>query len=116
MAETFDVIVVGAGGSGLAAAYWAVEQGGSCELSKSGATVVEHGVIIIGHPNLAASPPADASLLYSRNIQGLLLSTLSEGKVVLDLADEVLDGALLTHDGEVRHQPTAEALRKGDQA
>ncbi len=28
MAETFDVIVVGAGGSGLAAAYWAAEQGG----------------------------------------------------------------------------------------
>jgi len=28
MAETFDVIVVGAGGSGLAAGYWAAEQGG----------------------------------------------------------------------------------------
>lgn len=28
MAETFDVIVVGAGGSGLAAAYWAAESGG----------------------------------------------------------------------------------------
>ncbi|MGB5694061.1 MAG: Re/Si-specific NAD(P)(+) transhydrogenase subunit alpha [Polyangiales bacterium] len=94
----------------------AVEQGGNCELSKSGETVVEHGVIIIGHPNLAASTPADASLLYSRNIQALLLSMLSEGKVVLDLGDEVLGGALLTHDGEVRHQPTAEALKKGNQA
>jgi NAD(P) transhydrogenase subunit alpha len=88
----------------------AVEQGGNCELSKSGEVVVEHGVTIIGHPNLPAATPADASLLYSRNIQALLLSTLSEGKVVLNLEDEILDGALLTHNGEVRHGPTAEAL------
>jgi NAD(P) transhydrogenase subunit alpha len=88
----------------------AVEQGGNCALSKSGEMVVAHGVTIIGHPNLPASTPADASLLYSRNILALLLGTLSEGEVVLNLEDEVLDGALLTHAGEVRHGPTAEAL------
>ena len=88
----------------------AVEQGGNCELSKHGEVVVEHGVTIIGHPNLPAATPADASLLYSRNILALLLSTLSEGEVVLNLEDEILDGVLLTHNGEVRHGPTAEAL------
>jgi NAD(P) transhydrogenase subunit alpha len=88
----------------------AVEQGGNCELSKHGEMVVEHGVTIIGHPNLPAATPADASLLYSRNILTLLLSTLSEGEVVLNLEDEILDGVLLTHNGEVRHGPTAEAL------
>ena len=88
----------------------AVEQGGNCELSKSGEMVVEHGVSIIGHPTLPAATPADASLLYSRKIQALLLSILSEGEVVLNLEDEILDGALLTHNGEVRHGPTAEAL------
>jgi hypothetical protein len=30
----------------------------------------------------------------------------------LDLADEIIAGALLTHAGEVRHAPTAEALTK----
>jgi NAD(P) transhydrogenase subunit alpha len=88
----------------------AVEQGGNCELSKNGEIVVEHGVTIIGYPNLPAATPADASLLYSRNIQALLLSTVTDGKVVLNLEDEILDGALLTHNGEVRHGPTAEAL------
>jgi len=71
---------------------------------------MEHGVTIIGHPNLPAATPADASLLYARNIQALLLGTMSEGEVVLNLEDEILDGALLTHNGEVRHAPTAEAL------
>jgi NAD(P) transhydrogenase subunit alpha len=88
----------------------AVEQGGNCELSKSGEMIVENGVTIIGHPNLPAATPADASLLYSRNILALLLSTVSEGEVVLNLEDEILDGVLLTHNGEVRHGPTAEAL------
>ncbi len=88
----------------------AVEQGGNCELSKSGEMVEAHGVTIIGLPNLPAATPADASLLYSRNIQALLLSMLSEGAVTLSLEDEIIDGALLTHAGEVRHGPTAEAL------
>ena len=88
----------------------AVEAGGNCELSKSGDMVEAHGVTIIGHPNMPAATPADASLLYSRNIQTLLLSLLKEGEIVLDLEDEILEGALLTHNGEVRHSPTAEAL------
>jgi NAD(P) transhydrogenase subunit alpha len=88
----------------------AVEQGGNCELSKSGEAVTEYGVTIIGHPNMAAATPADASLLYSRNIQALILNMLSEGELVLDLEDEITNGALLTHNGEVRHGPTAEAL------
>ena len=88
----------------------AVEQGGNCDLSKSGDMVVAHGVTIIGHPNMPAATPADASLLYARNIQALLLNMLKEGEIVVDLEDEILDGALLTHDGEVRHGPTAEAL------
>ena len=88
----------------------AVEQGGNCELSKPGETVVAHGVTIIGHPNLPATKPADASLMYARNIQALLLETLSNSELKIDLEDEVIQGALLTHDGEVRHGPTAKAL------
>ncbi len=88
----------------------AVEQGGNCELSKSGEMVVSDGVTIIGHPNMPTTTPADASLLYARNIQALLLSFTSDGEVTLNLEDEILDGALLTHNGEVRHGPTAEAL------
>ena len=72
--------------------------------------MTEYGVTIIGHPNMAAATPADASLLYSRNIQALILDMLSEGELVIDLEDEIMNGALLTHNGEVRHGPTAEAL------
>ena len=44
----------------------AVEQGGNCAISEPGATVVKHGVSIIGQPNLPATVPADSSALYAR--------------------------------------------------
>ncbi|HEX4338474.1 MAG TPA: Re/Si-specific NAD(P)(+) transhydrogenase subunit alpha [Polyangiaceae bacterium] len=89
----------------------AVEQGGNCELSERGKDVRKHGVLIIGHPNLPATLPADASMLYSRNVLALLQNILSkEGALNYDLTDEVTSGTLLTHDGKIVHAPTAQRL------
>ncbi|MCP3958080.1 MAG: Re/Si-specific NAD(P)(+) transhydrogenase subunit alpha [bacterium] len=88
----------------------AVEQGGNCEVSKSGEEVVHHDVLILGPANLPAETPVDASQLYARNVWALLKSLLDEGAITLDTEDEVVDGALLTHAGEVRHAPTRQAL------
>ena len=88
----------------------AVIAGGNCELSQLGQDVVEHGVTIVGHPNLPATLPLDASLMYARNVQTLLLLFGKGGELALDLEDEIIDGALLTHDGSVRHAPTQKAL------
>ena len=89
----------------------AVEQGGNCELSEKGKDVRKHGVLIIGHPNLPATMPADASLLYARNVWALLQNVLTkEGALNIDLSDDVTSGTLLTHDGKVVHAPTAQRL------
>ena len=65
---------------------------------------------IIAHPNLPGTLPLDASLMYARNVQTLLLLFGKGGEIKLDLEDEIIDGALLTHDGKVRHAPTQQAL------
>lgn len=88
----------------------AVEQGGNCELSEAGKTVVKHGVSIIGEPNLAATLPADASTLFARNVYALLMLFLKGGELKLDLEDEVIRGAMLTHDGKVTHGPTSDLM------
>jgi NAD(P) transhydrogenase subunit alpha len=88
----------------------AVEQGGNCELSVRGETVVKHGVTIIGHPNLPSTCAVDASALYARNLQALLLHLAPKGELTLDPKDEIDSAALLTHDGRVVHGPTAERL------
>jgi NAD(P) transhydrogenase subunit alpha len=87
----------------------AIVAGGNCELSEPGETV-KHGVTIVAHPNLPATLPLDASLMYARNVQTLLLLFGKGGKLNLDLSDEIIDGALLTHAGQVRHAPTLQAL------
>ncbi len=91
----------------------AVEQGGNCELSKPGEEVAYGEVRIFGPRNLPAETPVDASQLYARNVWALLETLLKDGAIVLDVDDEVVDGALLTHQGEVRHAPTRQAL-EGD--
>ena len=73
-----------------------------------------HGVEIIGHSNLAASVPADASMLYSRNVLTLMKLLIAESAINLDLEDEIVAGALLTHEGVCRHERTAAALEGGN--
>jgi H+-translocating NAD(P) transhydrogenase subunit alpha len=89
----------------------AADSGGNCELTENNKEVTKHGVLIIGHSNLPNTMPTDASLLYARNVHALIKLINDKGALKLDLADEIVAGALLTSDGVVRHAPTAEALK-----
>jgi NAD(P) transhydrogenase len=46
--------------------------------------------------------PWHASTLYSRNLTAFVLAFWKGGRFDLDLGDEILRGALVTHQGEVR--------------
>ena len=85
------------------------ESGGNCELTEAGETVVEVGVRIIAPRNLASEMPAHASQLYAKNIENLLgLLVSDEGELSLDFEDEIIAGACLTHDGEIRNDRARE--------
>jgi NAD(P) transhydrogenase subunit alpha len=78
------------------------EQGGNCELSQPGETVVEHDVKILAPLNLPSTLAEHASALYARNIEALLkLMTSEEGELSLDFEDEVIKGACITREGEI---------------
>lgn len=88
----------------------AVAYGGNCELSVCGETVERHGVVIVGHPNLPATVPMDASLLYARNVLALFDHVTKDGELAIDPADEITSAVLLTHEGRVLHAATRTAL------
>jgi NAD(P) transhydrogenase subunit alpha len=88
----------------------AAEQGGNCELTRAGETVVHGGVKILGPVNLPASLPYHASEMYSRNLFNLLKPALAKGDLVIDWKDEVFEGCVLTHDGQIKHAATREAI------
>ncbi len=87
------------------------ESGGNCELTRAGETVVHRGVTIIGPVNLAATVPRHASEMYARNLFNFLSPALTrEGELAIDWNDEVFAGAVLTHAGTIRHEPTRKAF------
>ena len=70
---------------------------------------------IVGIANLPATVPMHASELYSRNVLALVrLFIAKDGTVQTDFKDEVLAGCLLTHAREVRHAPTADAMKSAN--
>lgn len=94
----------------------AAEAGGNCELTRPGETFVENGVKILAPLNLPASMPKDASTLYSRNLTTFLLEFWKEGAFKLDLNDEIIKGALVTHQGAILHPGAKAALESESRA
>jgi NAD(P) transhydrogenase subunit alpha len=88
----------------------AAEQGGNCELTKAGEIVMHGGVKIVGPVNLPASLPYHASEMYSRNLFNLLKPALPKGELAIDWNDEVFAGAVLTHDGQIKHEATRKSV------
>jgi H+-translocating NAD(P) transhydrogenase subunit alpha len=86
------------------------ETGGNTELTRAGETVVEDGVKIIAPPNLPSQLAKDASQLYAKNIENLLgLLIDDEGSLSIDFDDEIIAGAVITHDGEIRNERARDA-------
>jgi NAD(P) transhydrogenase subunit alpha len=91
----------------------AAEQGGNCALTETGQEVVKHGVVIMGPVNLPSTVPFHASQMYARTVTSYLLHLVKDGKVQLDLNDELTRGPLATHQGEILHEAVKAALSAG---
>ena len=79
----------------------AAERGGNCELTSAGEKVVKHGVTIIGLINLASTVPFHASQMYARNVMAFLLHLVKDGRLQLNIEDQIVRDTLLTRAGEI---------------
>src|SRR5256884_7321964 len=87
----------------------AADSGGNVEPSKPGETVVENGVKVIGPTSLPSEMATHASQLYAKNVENLLgLLVDEEGNLNIDFEDEIVAGACITHEGEIRNERAAE--------
>jgi len=91
----------------------AAEQGGNCEGSEAGKTVVRHGVTIVGAVDLPSRLAVHASQMWSRNMEKLLFHLTRDGNLRLDRGDEITRGCLITHAGEVVQEQVREAMGLG---
>jgi proton-translocating NAD(P)+ transhydrogenase subunit alpha len=82
----------------------AAEQGGNCALTEPSREVIRHGVTILGPTNLPSTVPFHASQMYARNVTQFLMHLLKDGRIHLDLGDELTRGPLVTFQGEILHE------------
>jgi len=88
----------------------AAENGGNCELTKGGEIINYNGVMIDGTINLPSSMQVHASQLYAKNIFSFVTYLIKEGQLNIDQEDEIISGAMFTHQGKITHEPTLEAI------
>jgi len=88
----------------------AAPAGGNCELTKPGMTQVFGGVTLLAPLNLPAEVAVHASQLYAKNILNFLALIVKKGALEIDLADEVLAGACVAHEGKPVNPRVAKLL------
>lgn len=88
----------------------AAERGGNCELTRPGESVDHDGVTVLGPLNVPSSIPFHASQMYAKNVTTYLLHLATEGKLELDLDDEITRETLITRDGNVVSERVREAM------
>jgi len=88
----------------------AAERGGNCELTVPGEEVERHGVQIVGYTDLPSRLAVHASQMWSRNMLNLLKHLTADGAFKFDLDDEITQGCLITHGGEVIQERVRAAI------
>ena len=83
----------------------AIDNGGNVEGAKAGEVVTTaNGAQIVGWTNMAGRIAADASALYARNLSAFVALMVKDGALAVDLEDEILKAAAVTHGGTVVHE------------
>jgi H+-translocating NAD(P) transhydrogenase subunit alpha len=80
----------------------AAEQGGNCEVTRPGEIYRYHDVAIVGLTDLPSRMANQASQLYGTNLCHLLKDMGGAENYTIDYDDEVVRGALVLHEGELK--------------
>jgi NAD(P) transhydrogenase subunit alpha len=86
------------------------EQGGNCELSVAGETVVRHDVTIIAPLHISSDLAFHASQMYAKNVAALVVLLAPKGELNLNFSDDIINAVCVTAAGEIRHAPTRQRL------
>ncbi len=87
-----------------------IDQGGNCAITSPGIKDVKHGVTIEGIKNIPGQLPTSSTWMFANNIYNLLKYLNKDGKIALDTSDEIVNGILVTINGEIVHKGAKSAM------
>ena len=87
-----------------------IDQGGNCEVTPAGKKEVIHNVMVQGIKNIPGLIPTSSTWMFSQNVYNLVKYLSKDGQISLDMNDEIVRSILVTHNGEIVHEGTREAM------
>lgn len=87
-----------------------IDQGGNCAITPPGKREIKHGVIIEGIKNIPGLIPKSSTWMFSQNMYNLVKYLVKNGKVELNMDDEICRNIVVTRDGKIVHEGTLEAM------
>ncbi len=87
-----------------------IDQGGNCELTIPGKKQVFHDVMVQGINNIPGLVPTSSTWMFSQNVYNLVSYLHKDGKLVLDMSDEIVKSILVTDNKEIVHSGTLKAM------
>tara|TARA_Y100001970_G_scaffold226213_1_gene279608 strand:+ start:2570 stop:3718 length:1149 start_codon:yes stop_codon:yes gene_type:complete len=88
----------------------ASENGGNCDLTIPGQIINHNNIVIDGSANIPSTMPIHASQMYAKNVSALITYLCPEGKLELNMEDEITSGSIFTHNGKITHQITSDII------
>lgn len=79
----------------------ASERGGNCELTEADEEVLHHGVLVLGPTDLVSAAAHSASQMYSTNLVTLVRHLFGDGRVRLDMSDEITSAIVVAESGNL---------------
>ena len=87
-----------------------IDQGGNCAITPAGKKEVRHNVTINGIKNIPGLIPTSSTWMFAHNVYHLVNYLVKEGRITLDMNDEITRSILVTHDDKIVHEGTREAM------
>ncbi len=87
-----------------------IDQGGNCQITSPGKKERKHNVTINGIKNIPGLIPTSSTWMFAHNVYNLVKYLAKDGNIELDYNDEIVRSIVVTHDGEIVHAGTKEAM------
>ncbi|HBK59510.1 MAG TPA: NAD(P)(+) transhydrogenase (Re/Si-specific) subunit alpha [Firmicutes bacterium] len=93
-----------------------IDQGGNCALSESGVILEKYGVSIDGTKNIPGMVPTASTWMFAQNVFNYAANLVKDGKIDVDMSDQIIASSLVTRDGVLVHAGALEAMGGGGSA
>ena len=88
----------------------AIDQGGNVEITKPGELIEMYSVSIDGTKNIPGMVPTASTWMFANNIYNYLANLVENGRINVNLNDEVIAESVVTYNGEIIHAGALEAM------